>query len=550
MQINTPHLSPRIKNLWCFLSRRKWLGEKFYLPQIISLFSTMLVLQGNAQIFEPRFSDVEKLGFRELHDRVIGYNAEGYDLLRYKFNPFGDATLFADHVNMDKMLKTYSIEIFKKDLYKNNQIKHKIEFEEAFVLDSSLIVLFSSYNNDQLENELYAVQYIHGFQIGDPQQILEIKTPNKFEKGSFIVEYDLNQHVFAAIGVETDPKTDDQVFRMACYNQHLDPIWKQNLDIPYKENRYELEQMEVDDSNRVFMLFKIILNKDQQKQKNLPNADYYYSLLQLSATQDDDYLETVLNVEDKNLFNMFLDVKEKPGKIFLTGLYLNKKGDLKPKGVYFTEFKKDSIQPTSIKIQPFADDFIPDFETESPFTDISAEEPQIKLLDLIRAPDQGYYLLGEYILINETCMPDYRSSLMSCNYNYYYNDIFVFKFDSTGSLERKLRIPKKQFTRNDGALHSSFAYGILKNKLVLFYNDHPKNLKPKNPAHLMFMTDPKKSNLAAVTIDEKGLVDKEFIINNDKKKTWCKPAIFFNNQGRSIIMLAEKGRLFQGVEIK
>jgi len=250
------------------------------------------------------------------------------------------------------------------------------------------------------------------------------------------------------------------------------------------------------------------------------------------------------------VYNMFIDVKEKPGKIFLSGLYLDKKGDLKPHGVYFTEFEKDSATPSIIKIQPFDQDFIPDFEVESPFTDISAEEPIVKLVDMVRSPDGGYYLLAEYILVNETCIPDYRSSLMSCNYNYYYNDIFVFKFDSTGSLLRKLRIPKKQFTRNDGAVHSSFAYGLLKGKLVLLYNDHPKNLKPKNPGNMMFMVDPKKSDLAAITIDEKGIVDKEFLINNDKKKTWCKPNTFFNKKGESIILLAEKGRFFQSVEVK
>jgi hypothetical protein len=518
--------------------------KAFYiLPFFIFLYS-------HAQSFEVKFSEVEKTGFRELHDRIVGYNETGFDILRYKFSPFGEATIFADHFDMSSGRKNYTIEIFKKDLYKNNSIKHKIEFEDVFLVDSSLIVLFSTYNTDKQENELYAVQYIAGYLIGDPHLILQIKTPNRYEKGSFIAEYDLEKKVFAVMAMEADAKTDQQILHLACYDQDLNNIWKQNLDMPYKENKYELAQVEVDDNNRIFMLFKIILNKDQQKQKGLPNADYYFSLLQLSDAQDDDYLETVLNIEDKNVYNMWLDVKEKSDKIFLTGLYYNKKGDLKPKGVYFTEFNKDSIQPSSIKVQPFSDDFIPDFETESPFTEITESEPEIKLIDLVRAPDNGYYLLGEYILINETCMPDYRSSLMSCNYNYYYNDIFIFKFDSTGSLQRKLRIPKKQFTRNDGAVHSSFSYGILKNKLVLLYNDHPKNLKPKNPAHLTFMTDPKKSELAAVIIDEKGLVEKEFLVNNDKKKTWCKPLIFFNNQGKSIIMLAEKGKMFQTIEIK
>lgn len=524
---------------------RKWMNKKsFY---ILPFF---ICIQLFGQGFDIKFSDVEKTGFRETHDRVIGYQKGSYDILRYKFSPFGDATLFSDHFGMDNLMKKYSLEIFKKDLYKNNRIQHKIEFEETFVLDSSLIVLFSCYNNEKLENELYAVKYINGFQIGEPEMIMKIKTPNRYEKGDFIIDYDLQGSVFAAIGVETDPKTDAQVFHIANFDSNLHALWKQNLDVPYKENRYEIEQIEMDEHNRIFILFKIILNKDQQKQKGLPNADYYFSLLQLSESQEDDYIETVLNIENKNVYSMQLDVKMKRGKILLSGLYFNSKGDLKPKGVYFTEFDKDSTQPSAVKIQSFSDDFIPDFETESPFTDISENEPEINLVDLIQTPNNGYYLLGEYILINETCMPDYRSSLISCNYNYYYNDIFIFKFDSTGSLEHKLRIPKKQFTRNDAAVHSSFAYGIIKGELVLLYNDHPKNLMPKNTAHLMFMTDPKKSNLAAVTIHESGLVTKDFIINNDKKKTWCKPNIFFNNCGTSIIMFAEKGRLFQTIEIK
>jgi hypothetical protein len=525
--------------------------SKWMIKRIIYILPLVIFLQASGQIFDVRSSDVEKAGPRELHDRIIGYNSASFDILRYKFSPFGEASLFNDHFDITTGLKKYSIEIYKKDLYKNNSIKHKTEFEDAFVVDSSLIVLFSTYNTDKLENELYAVQYIDGFLIGDPNLVMSIKTPNRYEKGGFIVEYDPEKKSFAIMSIESDAKADQQVMHIACYDQNLNSIWKQNLDMPYKENKYELEQIEVDDQNRIFMLFKVILNKDQQKQKGLPPADYYFSLFQLSESQEDDYLETILNIEDKNVYNMWLDVKEKTDKIFLSGMYFNKKGELNPKGVYFTEFEKDSIKPTSIKIQSIGDDFVPDFETESPFTEIASDsEPGIRLIDMVKAPDNGYYLLGEYILINETCMPDYRSSLMSCNYNYYYNDIFIFKFDSTGSLLRKIRIPKKQFTRNDGAVHSSFAYGILKDKLVLLYNDHPKNLKPKNPAHLTFMTEPKKSNLAAVTIDEKGLVDKEFLINNDKKKTWCKPIIFFNNQGKSIIMMAEKGRMFQTIEIK
>jgi len=96
------------------------------------IFLFFISLYSHAQSFEVKFSEVEKTGFRELHDRIIGYNETGFDILRYKFSAFGEATIFADHFDMNSGMKNYTIEIFKKDLYKNNSIKHKIEFEDVF----------------------------------------------------------------------------------------------------------------------------------------------------------------------------------------------------------------------------------------------------------------------------------------------------------------------------------------------------------------------------------------------------------------------------------
>lgn len=505
---------------------------------------------GFTQSFEIKYGDVDKMGFREMHESVVGYHSNGFETIRYRFSAFGELTVFADHINRQTLLKEYAIEIYKKDLYKNNQLNHKIEFEDVFMNDSSLIVLFSHFNPDNLENSMYAVRYQDGFLMDNPVKLLSTKSPHRFEKNTFIIERKPNQNVFMVIGIEPDMKTQLPIYKFVVLNENLEPIWKQNLDIPYKENHFDLVQAEVDGENNAYLLFKVILNKDQQKQKNLPNADYYFSLLQLSAKQEDDYLETVLNIENKNLYNMWLDVSSRPHHILLSGLYFDKKSDLKPKGVYFTSFPKDSIHPNIIKVQSIGDDFIQDFETESPFAEFDANEPEVKLVDFLTAPDGGFYLLTEYIFINETCLPDYRSGLMSCNFNYYYNDIFIFRFDSTGSLIHKYKIPKRQFTRNDGGVYSSFAYTMDANKLIVFYNDHPKNLKPRNPSHLQFMTDPKKSFLAAVTIDESGLINKEFLINNDKKKTWCKPKIFFSTNQHSLIMLAERGRMYQHIQFQ
>jgi len=366
---------------------------------------------GYSQNYEVRFSEVEKFGMREGHDQIIGRSDDSYDIIRSKYSAFGESTIYIDHFSLSNLMKKYTLEVHKKGIYANNYITHKTEFETAFVLDSSLIVLFSTYNADKSRNEMYAVQFVNGFQIIEPFEVLHLKSKSKFDKTGFVTRYNPKSKSFCVAGEEVDPNTGKESFKLACYDQNLNNLWKQNLDIPYKGGRYELEQMEVDNLNRVFLLFRIILDKADKVKQGLPNSDYYFSLLQLSSFQEDDYLETVLNVDDKVIYNMFLDVNIDDGKIFLSGLFQDKKSNLKPNGVYFSEFIKDSIVPSIIKIHSFSEEFIPDFEVESPFTDISQEEPILQLVDFIPDSNHGYYLLCEYILINETCTPTTAAGL-------------------------------------------------------------------------------------------------------------------------------------------
>src|SRR5688572_27806915 len=81
------------------------------------------------QSLQLKFSDVEKSGFGEIHEQLIGVGNSGYDIIRLKYSTFGEAIIFSDHFDQGTLMRKYTLEIYKKDLYRHGIVKFKTEFE-------------------------------------------------------------------------------------------------------------------------------------------------------------------------------------------------------------------------------------------------------------------------------------------------------------------------------------------------------------------------------------------------------------------------------------
>lgn len=513
-----------------------------------AFFLVIICLQIHAQeIVNLRFGDISKMTFKDVHEKVIGKDEHGIHLLMARYNALAEVQLYTDYISLENLGKKYSTYIFHKETYKKYIEKGKFHIENVMNVGETVYLFLSHFNVDKLENELFAIAFNNGNMIGDPTVVLRLKCANRIEKGSFIFKQNKTDTYLTIIGAEPINKEKQHnivIKTISIKNQH---DWGQRLTLPYKDNLFEIEQIQTDDSGSVFILFKIYLSKEEQLKRNLPNSTYYFSLLQLSNSQEEEYIESIIRIEDKFIHNMCLNTSEKGNAILFTGLYHIKKNDLTPSGIYFGEMEKGKSESTYIKTQPLDDDFIPAFDLDHLIQENEDHDPEIIFKDIIKTAN-GYIALGEYQFIFEQCVSDFRSAATTCTYNYYFNEIFVFEFTNDGSLIRKIKIPKKQYTRNDHGVYSSFAYGLLNNHLLLVYNDNAKNEKLKNVNQVSFMTDVSKSMLTAVVIDKEGNIKKDYLYQHEKRKTWTKPS-YFTIHDNEIIFLAEKARFYQLIGI-
>jgi hypothetical protein len=137
-------------------------------------------------------------------------------------------------------------------------------------------------------------------------------------------------------------------------------------------------------------------------------------------------------------------------------------------------------------------------------------------------PDNSRIIIAEHNLVSESCFTDFRTALTTCNYSFYYNDIFIIKISESGEMLWKIRIPKRQMSRNDYGTYSSFALGIFGKKLALIYNDNPRNVVIQESKGVSLMSDLRRAVVTLVEVDEKGRAEKSILFENRDRKTWLR----------------------------
>src|SRR5690606_191382 len=157
-----------------------------------------------------------------------------------------------------------------------------------------------------------------------------------------------------------------------------------------------------------------------------------------------------------NKFVISLDIRfDNNNNLLATGFYANEE-NYDPSGLFYYRIAPGNFEPEKIVVHEFPDKFIPDFNTEYPFKFGEEGSPYLDLSHFLTIEDGSVMVVAEHTLISEYCYTDFRTALTTCNFSYYYNDIFLFKLTPAGELLWKIKIPKKQVSRNDYGLYSGF----------------------------------------------------------------------------------------------
>lgn len=498
--------------------------------------------------YQLEWGPLQKGASKDQFQFIVHGDSNGVYMLRSKLTALSEQFFYLDFFSSDKWMKVKTSELVGKNTYKGTRSRFKMYFENIFYLNGKLVLFLSSYDHEKNKHFAFA-QYLNdaGEPIGELKEIAEINAERKSNRGSFYFKSSPNSNYILLVSHNpVSQKYNNEKLEFCLLDSGIHQIWNQTFTLPYKDQDFFPLEFIVDDNGNVLMLSKVYLSKEDQKDKNLDKSEYYYTLLQFTKDEHDDieYKETIFQLKDKYIVNMMLNV-DKESNIKVAGYYSNKKDLNTIIGVYSFSFPFGTDNLGKIKLYELEEGFIPDFITETPMKFGEEGEPELQLTHYYFYEDGSSLLVGEHVLFSEVCFTDIRTALTTCNYSYYFNDIFLVKMDPDGNVKWKIRIPKRQLTRNDYGAYSSFALGVIDDKVILTYNENPKNFKIKSSNAYSFMSDPGRSTVVLIEIDKNGHVKKNELFSNFKKRAWYKPSLNYQIDNNSMIMFNQKLRIYQ-----
>jgi hypothetical protein len=231
---------------------------------------------------------------------------------------------------------------------------------------------------------------------------------------------------------------------------------------------------------------------------------------------------------------------------------------------FFSETFKTGIKGTFLmrinQTGQMGKPFLNDFE-EGALDELSGlNEPMIKGDELVS------YVMSDIVFRNNGKILLIAEQIFYQTYNTY-NNIIVTCYNVNGGVDWTRIIPKKQnfnykvfeytgvnlvdyrnFIRETGFFNpiteNCCSYALMapvdKSGIVLFYNDHIANLDAPNS--LKAFSQPKKSYLLAVSIDEYGSITKTPLIPWKKKMLYPEPMRYYDTLGNTLVIPAFKNR--------
>jgi hypothetical protein len=123
---------------------------------------------------------------------------------------------------------------------------------------------------------------------------------------------------------------------------------------------------------------------------------------------------------------------------------------------------------------------------------------------------------------------------------FYYNDLIVVRVSPEGEIERTDKIEKRQKSSGDNGFYSSYALGIIGDRLCFVFNDHPDNLNLKKGKPVTINTFAKKATAVLVTLYQDGEQTREELFNRKETGIITRPKVCEQISEREMILFGQR----------
>ncbi|MCC6838866.1 MAG: hypothetical protein IT230_01770 [Flavobacteriales bacterium] len=408
--------------------------------------------------------------------------------------------------------------------------------ERILLTNKEVLVFASLFSKKDSEHRLYLQTFSQAdlSPLKSWDRVAVIAAEKAANKGGFHISASPDRSKILVHVMPPLDKEDVEKSRMNVYDADMNPLWRQDFQLPYTDKQFTVESQRLDNDGSVVVLGVKYADKLESKElKRANKATYEYHLLVYGGTSaaPQDY---PITVQDKFLQDMTLSMADK-GDIICAGLFGNK-DSFNARGAYFLRLDRASKQVVHSSFKDFSDDFITMYMTGKQAEKVKKkadrkeeelELPEFELHDIIHREDGGAVLLAEQYIFRistyTTSSPNGGTTTTTV-YNYYYNDVLVVNIDPQGNIEWATKVPKRQHSANDGGRYSSIAVDVKGDNIYLVFNDSGENLfvKPGDKLEQFSLTG-KDALVVLATIDGDGNVSREALFAPDRRDVILRP---------------------------
>ena len=267
---------------------KKFLIACFCALNVVGINAQTLQLEWGPELVRPRKTDIGGL---------IGCDKNSFYCVRNVHSFFSVRTGAIEKYSK----KTMTLEYVKE--FKMPEVNGKeLQYEDMFILNGQILVFSSAYFGDQNKKIAY-VQKINtndGSLAGSPKEIDQIVADKKRNSGSFsfIVSNDSTKILIA----RNDPyeKYANEKFSYKLLDGNTNVLWSASLELPYKDKNFSISNYRVDNSGKVFMLAKVLKEKEDRERKKpiytfnlISYNNATKSLKEMQITLGDKYISDV-----------------------------------------------------------------------------------------------------------------------------------------------------------------------------------------------------------------------------------------------------------------
>lgn len=163
-----------------------------------------------------------------------------------------------------------------------------------------------------------------------------------------------------------------------------------------------------------------------------------------------------------------------------------------------------------------------------------------QLKGLLPRSDGGFYFVGE-----QYNTEDLRKTAVVLEgterIGSFYDDVMVVSFDANGKPLWTQKISKHQLTVNDPAEYSSIALKEWNDNLFILFNDHIDNMDYSTGEPTIFDAAAKTSIPMLVSIDSKGNVSRDPLLQENKYEMMLVPKSHADFDEKTLLMYSKKG---------